>query len=105
MLRFEFKLAWRHLVSGGGQTLLTVSAVAIAVTVIIFIQTLITGVQQRFVGDLVGPLSHVPIKLPDPVPDNLDKLGNRREDCLLASAVQTLIQQRTELYQWSKIQT
>ena len=43
MLRFEFKLAWRHLVSGGGQTLLTVCAVAIAVTGIIFIQTLITA--------------------------------------------------------------
>ncbi len=104
MLRFEFKLAWRHLVSGGGQTLLTVSAVAIAVTVIIFIQTLITGVQQRFVGDLVGPLSHVTIKPPDPAPDTLDKVGDRTGGSLLASDSQKQVQQRTELEQWQKIE-
>ena len=104
MLRFELKLAWRHLVSGGGQTLLTVSAVAIAVTVIIFIQTLITGVQQRFVGDLVGPLSHVTIKPPDPIPDTLDKVGDRSGDSLLASDAQKQVQQRTELEQWQKIE-
>lgn len=105
-MRFELKLAWRHLVSGGGQTLLTVFAVAIAVTVIIFIQTLITGVQLRFVGDLVGPLAHITIKPKDPVPDTLDSLQNsaKSPETLFATDAQKQVQLRTELEQWQNIE-
>jgi len=41
--RFEAQLAVRHLVTGGGQTLLTVGAVAAGVIVIIFLTALIFG--------------------------------------------------------------
>jgi len=61
-VRFEATVATRHLVSGRGQTLLTVGAVAIAVTVIVFITSLIQGLQARIVNDLIGSLPHVTVK-------------------------------------------
>lgn len=61
-MRFEATVATRHLVSGRGQTLLTVGAVAIAVTVIVFITSLIQGLQARIVNDLIGSLPHVTVK-------------------------------------------
>ena len=73
-MRFETKLAMRHLISGGGQTLLTVAAVAIAVTVIIFIQTLITGVQARIFKDLLGSLPHITVKPLDDTPKTLAEM-------------------------------
>ncbi len=103
-MRFESKLAWRHLVSGGGQTVLTVFAVAIAVTVIIFIQTLITGVQKRFVADLVGSLPHVTIKAPDPLPKTLAQVRDQKDGELLATSQQKSVQKRTDLEQWQKLE-
>lgn len=106
-MRFELKLAWRHLVSGGGQTVLTVLAVAIAVTVIIFIQTLITGVQERFVNDLVGPLPHITVKAPDPAPMPLDRVvgAAARPGALYATDPQKQVQQRTDIEQWKGLET
>ena len=46
-IRFELRLALRHLRSGGGQTLLTVSAVAVGVIIVIFITALIFGLRQK----------------------------------------------------------
>jgi hypothetical protein len=46
-VRFETQLALRHLFSGGGQTLLTVSAVAAGVIIVIFITSLIFGLQGQ----------------------------------------------------------
>jgi lipoprotein-releasing system permease protein len=102
-MRFETKLAWRHLVSGGGQTVLTVFAVAIAVTVIIFIQTLITGVQQRFVNDLVGPLPHITVKPRDPSPTSLDQAGGD-SGVFYATAREKQVQQRTDLEDWPRLE-
>ena len=104
-MRFELRLAWRHLVSGGGQTVLTICAVAIAVTLIIFIQTLITGVQQRFVGDLVGPLPHLTVRAPDPAPQTLERMMRGRGTDFYATDSQKQVQKRTDLEQWQKIET
>ena len=103
-MRFEARLAWRHLVSGGGQTWLTICAVAIAVTVIIFIQTLITGVQKRFVGDLVGPLPHVTVKMPDPLPAPLSAVEKAPKGTILTSDVQKQVQQRTDIENWKQLE-
>ena len=42
-LGFEIQVAARHLRSGGGQTWLTISAVAAAVIIVIFVTGLISG--------------------------------------------------------------
>jgi lipoprotein-releasing system permease protein len=103
MMCFEIKMALRHLVSGGGQTLLTVAAVAIAVTLIIFIQTLITGVQKRFFADMIGSLPHVTVKPPDPQPQTLAEIKARtgltvgENGALLATERQKQVQQRNDI--------
>lgn len=69
-LRFETQLAYRHLRSGGGQTLLTVSAVATGVVIVIFITGLIFGLQGTLTKLLTEAIPHVTITVdePDPVP-------------------------------------
>jgi lipoprotein-releasing system permease protein len=69
-LRFEAKLALRHLKTGGGQTLLTVGAVAAGVIVIIFLTALIFGMREKVTKVLTESISHVIVKVRDvePVP-------------------------------------
>jgi len=61
MLRFEATLAFRHLRTGGGQTLLTVSAVAAGVVLVIFISSLIFGLRERITVLITDLLPHVTI--------------------------------------------
>lgn len=65
-MRFEVMMASRHLRAGGGQTLLIVAGVAMAVTLVIFINGLIMGL-QRMIGDvLTGVIPHITLTLPEP---------------------------------------
>ena len=41
MVRFELKIAWRHLVTGGTQTWLTIGAVALGAFLIVFLSSII----------------------------------------------------------------
>jgi lipoprotein-releasing system permease protein len=67
-LRFESQLALRHLFSGGKQTLLTMSAVAAGVIIVVFVTALIFGLQQRWTQILTEALPHVTIRVIDPKP-------------------------------------
>lgn len=73
-MNFEATVAARHLKSGRWQTVLTVAAVAVAVVVIIFITSLIQGVQKRYFKDLIGSIPHVTVKPPEPKPVPLTQL-------------------------------
>ena len=68
--RFEVKLAVRHLLTGGGQTLLTIGAVAAGVIVIIFLTALIFGLRARLTRTLTESIPHVTVTVrePEPVP-------------------------------------
>jgi lipoprotein-releasing system permease protein len=68
--RFETQLAVRHLTTGGGQTLLTVGAVAAGVIVIIFLTALIFGMRAKLTKMLTESIPHVTVKVRDvePVP-------------------------------------
>lgn len=70
MLGFEGKLAWRHLRSGGGQTWLTIAAVASGVTIVIFITGLIFGLQVKLTALLTDAIPHVTVRVPEgkPIP-------------------------------------
>jgi lipoprotein-releasing system permease protein len=70
-LRFESQLAVRHLRSGGRQTLLTISAVAAGVIIVVFITALIFGLQRRWTNILTDALPHVTIRVVDPKPTPL----------------------------------
>jgi lipoprotein-releasing system permease protein len=73
-LRFETQLALRHLSSGGGQTLLTVSAVAAGVIIVIFITSLIFGLQDLMTELLTEAIPHVTVTVEEPEPKGLNKL-------------------------------
>jgi lipoprotein-releasing system permease protein len=68
--RFETRLALRHLTSGGGQTLLTVGAVAAGVIVIIFLTGLIFGIREKLTKMLTESIPHVTVRVREiePVP-------------------------------------
>lgn len=97
-MRFESQLAFRHLKSGGGQTFLTVGAVALAVLVIVFITSVIRGVQQRFIVDLIGSIGHIVVRPLEPEPQTLaEALGNPRDGRLYASQQENQAQQRKDI--------
>lgn len=74
-IRFEVQVAVRHLLSGGGQTLLTVSAVAAGVIIVIFITSLIFGLQERLTELLTDAIPHVTVTVEEPEPRPLAKVA------------------------------
>jgi lipoprotein-releasing system permease protein len=105
-MRFESQLAFRHLKTGGGQTLLTVGAVALAVTVIVFITSIIRGVQQRFFVDLIGSIAHIVVRPPEPEPQTLaEALGQPRDGKLYASRRENQAQQRKDIENAAQLAT
>ena len=73
---FELMLAMRHLRSGSGQTLLTISAVATGVVVVIFISSLVFGVRASISDLLTDMLPAVTVKPLEPSPVPLAKTGS-----------------------------
>ena len=73
-IRFETQVAVRHLLSGGGQTLLTVSAVAAGVIIVIFITSLIFGLQQRLTELLTDAIPHVTVTVEELKPQPLSRV-------------------------------
>ena len=69
-IRFELRLALRHLRFGGTQTLLTVSAVAVGVSIVIFITALIFGLRQKLTALLIEAIPHITmqVKAVQPMP-------------------------------------
>lgn len=104
MLRFEMRLAFRHLVSGGGQTALTVGAVAVAVTVVLFIQALISGVQRGLTANLVDPLPHVTIRAREPRPQTLAEVGALPASVLPITRRQAVVQRRSGIQDWKALE-
>ncbi|HET9529463.1 MAG TPA: ABC transporter permease, partial [Blastocatellia bacterium] len=78
-LRFETQLAFRHLLSGGGQTLLTVSAVAAGVIIVVFITSLIFGLQDRLTELLTDAIPHITITVEEPEPKPLESVPGAPE--------------------------
>jgi lipoprotein-releasing system permease protein len=72
--RFERQVAVRHLVAGGGQTWLTVSAVAAGVIIVIFITGLIFGLRQDMARLLTESIAHVTIEVAEVKPVPLERV-------------------------------
>ncbi len=88
-LRFESQLAVRHLRAGGRQTLLTVSAVAAGVIIVVFVTALIFGLQGRWTEVLTEAIPHITIRVTELTPMALADIPG-----VSAGAVSTLIEQR-----------
>jgi lipoprotein-releasing system permease protein len=101
MLRFEATLAYRHLRSGGGQTLLTVSAVAVGVIVVVFITSLIFGLRQRISSLITDLLPHVTVSPLEPEPTGLAPAAlPGPKDRIVSSRIERQSQQRKEIENW-----
>jgi lipoprotein-releasing system permease protein len=74
--RFELRLALRHLWSGGLQTLMTISAVATGVIIVIFITSLIFGLQEMMSILLTESIPHITVEVQDSKPTSLDDPEN-----------------------------
>lgn len=66
--RFELSVAQRQLLHNRGQTLLTLGVVATSVTLIVFLATLIGGLQRRIINDTTSMIPHVVISAPERLP-------------------------------------
>jgi lipoprotein-releasing system permease protein len=72
--RFESRLALRYLLTGGGQTLLTIGSVAAGVIVIVFLTSLIFGIRGRLTKLLTETIPHVTVRVRDLEPIPLSEL-------------------------------
>lgn len=102
-MQFELKIAWRHLIYNGRQTLLTIFAVSIAAMVVLFVQVTITGMQTRIIRDLSGSLSHVTIKPADTLPEPLERVMPTPPGQMFVSDQQPRLQQRIDIEQWKSL--
>jgi lipoprotein-releasing system permease protein len=113
MLRFEATVAYRHLRSGGGQTLLTVSAVAVGVIAIVFITALIFGARELTSTLLTDLLPHVTVTPLEPEPEPLKAVASsqwpvasnrqgqdERNEPLILSRIERQSAQRKEIENW-----
>jgi lipoprotein-releasing system permease protein len=101
MLRFESTLAFRHLRSGGGQTLLTVSAVAAGVVVVIFITSLIFGLRQRISELMTDLLPHITITPRELEPTPLARTsGGEPGGTIITSRIERISPQRKNIENW-----
>ncbi len=100
--RFEARLALRHLLTGGGQTILTVGAVAAGVIVIIFLTALIFGMRKRLTETLTENIPHVTVKVRDlePVPlSELQELGS----AMSSSRIEKQAPQLKHIDDWQRV--
>lgn len=100
-MRFEARLAWRYVTTSRGQTALTVGAVAAAVCMMIFVNSLLMGAQSRFTEDLVGSIPHFTVRVPDPDPKPLPDVDGKK----YAVTVQKQLQQRTDLQRPTRLES
>lgn len=101
MYGFETTLAIRHLRSGGGQTLLTVGAVAAGVVVVIFITSLIFGLRQRITELLTDVIPHVTVTVPDEEPRPLSDIpGGANPGSIPSSRIERQSQKRKLIENW-----
>lgn len=98
--RFEFQVALRHLFSGGWQTLMTISAVTTGVIIVIFITSLIFGLQANISKLLTDSIPHITIRTANPIPKTMSDL---QPDSLSSSKVEQQAPQLKLIDNWEEV--
>lgn len=102
MLKFELRVAWRHLLSGHGQTELTVGAVAVGVVLVVFLSSLINGLQLGLIDDVLGSIPHVVIEAPNPSPKALWQLDGRKSSNTV-TRIEKISSRKRKVEQWQPL--
>lgn len=98
---FELKVAWRHLVTSHGQTELTVGAVAVGVILVVFLSSLINGLQVGLVEDVVGSIPHITIQAAAPAAKPLSEVPGRGGiDGGVLTQLEGISSQKRRIEQW-----
>jgi lipoprotein-releasing system permease protein len=100
VLGFELRVAVRHLVAGRGQTALTISTVGAGVVVIVFITSLIFGVQKSIAEMLTDMLPHVTVSPPDLEPRSIKSFPGAEA---VAAKLERQNPQRKYLDNWQSV--
>jgi lipoprotein-releasing system permease protein len=101
-LRFESQLAVRHLRSSGRQTLLTISAVAAGVIIVVFVTALIFGLQRRWTTILTDALPHVTVRVVDAKPTPLAAVPGIPPGAI-SSRIEQRAPQEKNLENWAQV--
>jgi len=100
--RFETTLALRHLLTGRGQTVLTIGAVAAGVIVIIFLTALIFGVRLKLTNMLTESIPHVTVKVRETEPVPLSELQDL-ESAMSSSRIEKQAPQLKFIDDWQHV--
>jgi lipoprotein-releasing system permease protein len=95
-------VALRHLRSGGGQTWLTISAVAAAVIIVIFVTALIFGLQRMLSDLLTEAIPHVTVRVADPKPTPLAEVPGGPSGPI-SSRLEQLAPQQKDIDDWPRV--
>jgi lipoprotein-releasing system permease protein len=100
--RFETTLALRHLITGGGQTVLTMGAVAAGVIVIIFLTALIFGIRLKLTNMLTESIPHVTVRVRETEPVPLSELQDL-ESAMSSSRIEKQAPQLKFIDDWQHV--
>lgn len=104
MSKFEFKVAWRHLLTSHGQTELTVGAVAVGVLLVVFLSSLINGLQIGLIEDVVGSIPHVSVEAATPGAKPLWQVpGQGGVGGLVVTKLEKMSTQKRKIAQWERV--
>jgi lipoprotein-releasing system permease protein len=103
MIRFAWMLAYRHLRSGGSQTVLIAAGVAMAVMLVVFISGIIFGVQHDALDAVSGSIPAIVVKAPDRTPSAPERWPST-PDAQVISDVKTRPWQPATLDDWHALQ-
>jgi ABC-type lipoprotein release transport system permease subunit len=76
--RFQTRLAVRHQMTRGGQTVLTIGAVAAGVIIIVFLTALFFGIRRRLTTTLTESIPHVTIRVRELEPVPLSEIQDQQ---------------------------
>jgi lipoprotein-releasing system permease protein len=102
--KFELKVAWRHLLTSHGQTELTVGAVAVGVLLVVFLSSLINGLQIGLIEDMVGSIPHVTVEAATPGAKPLWQLpGQGGVNGRVVTSLEKMATQKRKIEQWERV--
>jgi lipoprotein-releasing system permease protein len=99
-MRIEWLLALRFLKEGRAQTFFMLGGVTMGVGVIVFLTSLITGLQRSIIEKTLGTQAHVVMKMPDDVARRIIKPNSRQA---VSANVERRAQRLSSILQWQQV--
>jgi len=103
-MRFELRLATRHLTASGGQTAVIISGVAVAVTLVVFVTSLIYGVQGRLIRNTTGSIPLVTVGVPEVDARAPDTISGTGKNAMVIGETRERPFTRETLTEWRRLE-